>query len=79
MTYDSHPIQPVELADELTAELEAGAAVAAAFYSTGRRTLVASFTSAEIENWDGNDERALVSDPDGFELPDEIEADDLAA
>lgn len=78
MTYASHNFQPVELADELTAELEAGAAMAGAFYSTGRRTLVASFSTSELAAWDGSEEKALISDPDGIDLPDESQQDKAA-
>ncbi len=65
--------QAVEITDEVTAGLEAAAARAAAFYSAGRNTLVGSMSAAELAAWDGTDELALVSDPDGIELPDEVE------
>jgi len=64
--------QPVEITDEVTAGLEAAAKLATAFYANGRGTLVASFAASDVVKWDGSEEKALVSDPDEVELPDEI-------
>ncbi|MEA1834021.1 hypothetical protein U8607_18185 [Methylobacterium durans] len=68
----------VEVRDEMTAALEAGAAHAAAFYASGRNTLVDQLSQEAWEAWDGSDELALVFDPDGIDLPDDADCD-LAA
>ena len=78
MTNAPHTFQAVELADEFTAELEAGTAVAAAFYAGGRRTLVATMLTSDVVQWDGSEERALVYDPDGIELADDFACDKAA-
>lgn len=64
-------IQAVELEDDMTAEFMAGMKFAAAFYASGRKTLISQIPSAELENWDGESELALVTDLDGSDLPDD--------
>jgi hypothetical protein len=64
MTQTKHLEQPIELSDDLTAELEAGRKVAAAF---------STFDAAEVAKWDGSEEKALASDSDGIDLPDQAE------
>lgn len=68
----------VEVRDEMTAALEAGVAHAAAFYSTGRSTLIDQISQDAWDMWDGSDELALVFDPDGIDLSDDAHCD-LAA
>lgn len=63
--------QAVEIKDDFAAELQAGAKFAQEFYATGRRTLVSTISPADLAAWNGSDELALVSDPDGIDLPDE--------
>ncbi len=51
MTQAKNLEKPVELADDVTAELQAGHEYAAAFYAAGRRSLVASFDVKEVAKW----------------------------
>jgi hypothetical protein len=62
----------------MTAALQAGADHARAFYASGRTTLIDQISQNDWESWDGSDEIALVSDPDGIDLPDDADCD-LAA
>ena len=69
----------VEVRDELTEAFAAGREHAASVYASGRNTLVDRLSLDEWANWNGVDEMALVSDPDGLDLPDHFGCDDLAA
>ena len=71
-------LEAVEVRDEMTAALNAGADHALAFYAAGRTTLVDSFSQEDWEEWDASEELALVADSDDAELPDELNCD-LAA
>lgn len=70
--------EAVAVSDEMTAALEAGIAHAARFYASGRNTLVDQISQEAWDAWDGSDELALVYDPDGLDLPDDVDCD-LAA
>jgi hypothetical protein len=72
MTALAYAYQGVEMSDDFTAELEAGMEFAARFYAKGRRSLIATIPAEELARWDGSAERALVSDPDGVDLPDMV-------
>lgn len=77
MTTRAHAPKGVTVADDYTAQLEAGMELAARFYASGRRSLVAAIPTEELVSWDGSDELAIVSDPDGIELSDLV-LDDAA-
>ena len=72
------PAASIAVRDEMTAALDAGFAHAAAFYAAGRDTLIDRIAQDEWTAWDGRDEMALVTDPDGVDLTDEM-VRDLAA
>jgi hypothetical protein len=72
MTALPHAYQGVEMSDDFTAELEAGMEFAARFYANGRRSLIATIPAEELARWDGSTEKAIVSDPDGVDLPDRV-------
>jgi hypothetical protein len=72
MTALAYAYQGVEMSDDFTAEREAGMEFAARFYANGRRSLVATIPTEELARWDGSAEKAIVSDPDGIELPDMV-------
>lgn len=72
------PADAIEVRDEMSASLEAGFAHADAFYATGCGTLIDRLSQDEWDNWDGREEKALVSDPDGIDLTDDM-VRDLAA
>jgi hypothetical protein len=69
----NHKPEPVEASDEFTTSYQEGRAHALSYYKSGRNTLVDQISQEDWENWDGLDELALVSDPDGLELPDKVE------
>lgn len=71
-------VEAVEVSDEVAAAIEAGDAHAAAFYASGRNTLIDQLSQEAWDAWDGSDEIALVFDPDGIDLPDHADCD-LAA
>ena len=78
MAEASTAFQAVEVSDELTTALQAGVDHAHAFYASARGTLIDQISQEDWESWDGSEEMALVSDPDGIDLP--YDADrDLAA
>lgn len=74
----SQSVEAVGVTDEMTEALEAGMAHAAAFYAHGQVTLIDEISQEEWDAWDGSDELALVSDPDGLVLEDQSDCD-LAA
>ncbi|WP_046862110.1 hypothetical protein [Microvirga massiliensis] len=65
--------ESVEAPDEFLDFFREGRAHAAKFYASGRNTLVDQLSQDEWEQWDGADEKALVSDPDGIDLQDDVE------
>ena len=71
-------VEAVEVNDEVMAEIQSAHAHATAFYADGRNTLFDQITQEVWEAWDAADEKALVSDPDGNDLPDDVDCD-LAA
>lgn len=74
----SQNVEAVGVTDEMTEALQAGISHARAYYADGRSTLIDQISQADWDSWDGADELALVSDPDGIVLDDHSECD-LAA
>jgi len=61
-----------ELSSAIQAEISAAIDHAQRFYSSGRRSMVASIGATELFGWDGTDEAALVSDSDGIDPTEEM-------
>ena len=71
--------EAIEVADDFAAELTAGMEFARAFYASGRKTVISSIPTHVLQEWDGDGEMALVADPDGIDLPDDVGVEDKAA
>jgi hypothetical protein len=74
----SQNVKAVGVTDEMTEALQAGMSHARTFYADGRSTLIDQISQEDWDSWDGSDELALVSDPDGLSLDDHSDCD-LAA